>query len=308
MKALLLLIVSGILAGSVFILGKQAGQAPLSPLVILFWQMSGGALVVWLVMWLLPGPTRRFPTWDVVHVRYYLIGGLLGISIPYLLAFIVLQQLQVGLVGLLTALSPVVTYAMARLLGQEDGHPLRLLGLIVGLCGVAMLVSPRQEVDLTAEWSYLLLALGIPVSLAASNIYRSRYWPAGSEAMPLVAGMLTLQGAWLLVANLLLGNAALVLPSQQETAWLLGVLAFMSGASYLSSFNLLRVGGPVYLSQMGYVITTVTVLAGIIIWGEHYDQKDIWSMGLILTGVLFTTWARSPRRMKIEYANNGAES
>jgi len=285
MKAFMLLIVSGILTSGVFIAGKQAGNEQLSSLLILFWQMSGGALVVWAVAW----PTRRFPIWNAAHVRYYLIGGLLGITLPYVLAFTVLRELQVGTVGLITALSPIVTYALARLLGQEQGHPLRLLGLIIGLGGVALLVTPQDSTDLAGNWQFMLLALGIPATLAASNIYRSRFWPNGSEAMPLVIGMLTVQGVCLFILNLVLGNFHEALPGTQDTGLLLTLLALMAGVSYLTSFNLLKLGGPVYLSQMGYVITAVTLLAGIVLWDEHYDSTDMLSMGLILSGLLLTT-------------------
>lgn len=285
MKALILLIVSGILAAGVFIAGKQARIEELSPLLILFWQMSGGALVVWAVAL----PSRRFPVWNWRHVRYYLIGGLLGISLPYVLAFIVMRELQVGLVGLVTALSPILTYAMARLLGLESGHPLRLLGLIVGLAGVGLLVMPEETGSPSDEWLSMMLALGIPLALAASNIYRSQFWPAGSEAMPLVIGMLSVQSVWLFIANLLMGNFQEAIPATQNTGVLLIVLGLMAGASYLSSFNLLKVGGPVYLSQMGYVITVVTLLAGVMMWGERYEDSDFLSMGLIFSGVLLTT-------------------
>lgn len=285
MKALILLIVSGILAAGVFITGKQAGSEQLSPLLILFWQMTGGALVVWIAAI----AARQFPVWNKEHLRYYLIGGFLGISLPYVLAFIVLQQLQVGIVGLLTALSPIMTYAMARLLKLEVGHPLRLLGLMSGLAGVAMLVMPGKSLALSADWSSMLMALAIPLALAASNIYRSRYWPAGSAAMPLVVGMLSVQSVGLLLVNLLNGNFYSDLFSIADSGLLLMVLAIMAGASYLSSFNLLKVGGPVYLSQMGYVITAATMLAGVLFWDEHYDTSDLLSMGMIFTGVLLTT-------------------
>lgn len=286
MKALILLILSGILAAGVFIAGKYAASTELSPLLVLFWQMSGGALVVFTVSL----PSRRFPVWNIEHIRYYLIGGFLGVSLPYVLAFIVLQELQVGTVGLLTALSPVVTYAMARLLGIESGHPLRLLGLIVGLSGVIFLVVPDGSLELTDNWKFMLLALGIPVSLAASNIYRSHYWPAGTAAIPLVIGMLTVQAMWLFIVNIMLGNfSQLMMVNSQTVTWLLIGIAVLSGTSYLSSFNLLKVGGPVYLSQMGYVITTVTMLYGIWFWNEAYDAYDLLSIGLIFSGVVLTT-------------------
>lgn len=303
MRALLLLILSGILAAGVFITGKQVGNGDFSPLMILFWQMSGGALVVWLMSW----PSRRFPIWDCEHLRYYLFGGLLGITLPYLLAFIVLRELQVGLVGLLTALSPVITYAMARLLGHEKGHPLGLTGLIIGFVGVVLLVAPGQSLGLITDWRYLLLALGIPVTLAASNIYRSRFWPEGSRAISLVIGMLTVQGVLLFLLNLLVGNFQHALPYGMSNQLVLAVLAVMAGASYLSSFNLLRVGGPVYLSQMGYVITAVTLLAGILLWGERYDSGDLLSMGCIFVGVLFTTWARNRQQLQTELETAGVK-
>ncbi|MGD9385635.1 MAG: DMT family transporter [Thioalkalispiraceae bacterium] len=295
MKALILLLISGVLAGGVFITGKQASSEQISPLSILFWQISGGALVVWIASL----PSRRFPIWNKQHVRYYLIGGLLGISLPYVLAFIVLQQLQVGIVGLLTALSPIITYAMARMLGQEPGHPLRLLGLIVGLGGVALLVMPDDTAIVSEHWSSMLLALAIPVTLAASNIYRSRYWPGESRAMPLVIGMLTVQSACLFVLNILLGNFHIVLPAFDDTSLVLAVLGLMAGASYLTSFTLLRVGGPVYLSQMGYVITAVTMLAGVLMWDERYHNTDLISMGLILSGVLLTTLTQIVQQAKV---------
>ncbi len=294
MKALLLLLVSGVLTAGLFITGKQVGTEAVSPLLILFWQMTGGALVVWLVSW----PSRRFPAWDAQHVRYYLIGGLLGVSLPYELAYTVLRELQVGLVGLLTALSPVLTYALARLLGHEQGSPLRLLGLMAGLGGVAMLIMPNDGVELSGLNIYLLLALAIPLTLAASNIYRSRYWPAGSEALPLAIGMLTLQSGLLFIVNLLFGNFEQFMPASPNIGGLLVLLSLMAGASYLSTFKLLRIGGPVYLSQMGYVITAATLLAGMVIWGEQYDSNDLLSIGLILSGVLLTTWAGRNRSVK----------
>lgn len=281
----ILLILSGTLAAGVFIIGKQAGSEQVPPLLLLFFQMSGGALITWAVSW----PSRQFPFWDREHLLYYLIGGLLGISLPYVLVFIVLQQLQVGLVGLLTALSPVMTYAIARILGHEQGHPLRLLGLIIGLVGVTLLIAPQESTALSESWRFLLLALGIPLLLATSNIYRSRFWPAESGVMPLVIGMLTIQSVWLFAANLILGNFQIPLSVLQNNGLILTMLGVMAGGSYLASFKLLKAGGPVYLSQMGYVITAVTLLAGILWWGERYNSHDLLSMGLILSGVLLTT-------------------
>lgn len=210
MKALLLLLLSGTLAAGVFVTGKQAGNEQLAPLYILFWQMTGGALVVLVVSRFSSGSSRRLPVWDWQHLQYYLVGGLLGISLPYVLAFIVMRELQVGTVGLLTALSPVITYGIARVLKLEQGHPVKLIGLVLGLIGVTSLVMPNviSEPGMAHDggWRYTLLGLGIPASLAASNLYRSHYWPQGSDATQLAIGMLSVQGLALLLINAATGN------------------------------------------------------------------------------------------------------
>ncbi|MEJ2466911.1 MAG: DMT family transporter [Candidatus Thiodiazotropha sp.] len=297
MKALLLLLLSGTLAAGVFVTGKQAGNEQLAPLYILFWQMTGGALVVLIVSRFSSGSSRRLPVWDWQHLQYYLVGGLLGISLPYVLAFIVMRELQVGTVGLLTALSPVITYGIARVLNLEQGHPVKLIGLVLGLIGVTLLVMPNglSEPGMAndGDWRYTLLGLGIPASLAASNLYRSHYWPPGSDATQLAIGMLSVQGLALLLTNAATGNLDISMLANRDAFLTLALLSLFAGASYLSAFYLLREGGPVYLSQMGYVISVVTMLAGIMLWSESYDSNDLVSMGLIFVGVLITTVIRS---------------
>ena len=302
MKAFLLLLLSGTLAAGVFVTGKHAGNEQLVPLYILFWQMSGGALVVLIVSRFNSGSSHRLPVWDWQHLQYYLVGGLLGISLPYVLAFFVMRELQVGTVGLLTALSPVITYGIARVLDLEQGHPAKLFGLVLGLTGVAMLVMPNglsgSGMDNSGNWRYTLLGLGIPASLAASNLYRSHYWPHGSDATQLAIGMLSVQGLALLLVNAATGNIDTGVLSNFDVVLTLTLLSLFAGASYLSTFYLLREGGPVYLSQMGYVISVVTLLAGIMLWSESYDTNDMFSMGLIFVGVLITTVIRSMERSR----------
>lgn len=288
MKALLLLILSGSLTAALYMVRKLAGAESIPVLLFLFWQLSGSALVVGMFSI----RSRQFPIWNLEHIRYYLIGGLLGTTIPFILVFVVLEQLQVGLVGLVTALSPIATYFLARIIGYEQASMLRLMGLIVGLTGVAFLITSGESINQSTNWFFIVLALMIPLTLAVSNIYRSRFWPVGSEAVAIVIGMLTVNGILLFLVNLWLGNFQVNMFENQQVFYLIAILSLLAGAAYLSSFALLKEGGPVYLSQMGYVITVVTILAGILIWDEQYRTNDLISISLVFGGVLMTTWSR----------------
>ena len=288
MKALLLLILSGSLTAALYMVRKLAGAESIPVLLFLFWQLSGSALVVGMFSI----RSRQFPIWNLEHIRYYLIGGLLGTTIPFILVFVVLEQLPVGLVGLVTALSPIATYFLARIIGYEQASMLRLMGLIVGLTGVAFLITSGESINQSTNWFFIVLALMIPLTLAVSNIYRSRFWPVGSEAVAIVIGMLTVNGILLFLVNLWLGNFQVNMFENQQVFYLIAILSLLAGAAYLSSFALLKEGGPVYLSQMGYVITVVTILAGILIWDEQYRTNDLISISLVFGGVLMTTWSR----------------
>lgn len=288
MKALLLLILSGSLTAALYMLRKLAGAESIPVTLFLFWQLFGSALVVLTVSI----RSRHFPIWNMQHIRYYLIGGLLGTTIPFILVFVVLEHLQVGLVGLLTALSPIATYFLARIIGYEQASMLRIVGLIVGLAGVAFLITSGESIDQSTNWIFILLALMIPLTLAVSNIYRSRYWPVGSEAISIVMGMLTVNGVLLLIVNVWLGNFHENMFENTQVLPLIVVLSLLAGAAYISSFLLLKEGGPVYLSQMGYVITVVTILAGILFWDEQYHSNDLISIALVFGGVLMTTWSQ----------------
>jgi drug/metabolite transporter (DMT)-like permease len=105
--------------------------------------------------------------------------------------------------------------------------------------------------------------------------------------------MLSVQGLALLLINAATGNLDISVLANRGAVLTLALLSLFAGTSYLSTFYLLREGGPVYLSQMGYVISVVTMLAGIMLWRESYNGNDLLSIGLIFVGVLMTTVIRS---------------
>jgi len=294
MKAFILLLFTGVFTGGVIMAAKLARLDGVEPLVILLWQISGSSILLWSVLLLTRDtgrPGRAYLNWS--HIRYYLTGGLLGITVPFALIYTVVQDLPVGLVGLITALSPLMTYALTRLLGQESGNSLRLFGILLGLLGVVLImISKDTDVD-DKQWPYLLMALGIPLTLAFSNHYRSVAWPTGSQALPLATGMLSVQGIILLPTAVFSGQLPLsqLWPQLSSVSinFVAIILMLMAGLSYFGSFILLRIAGPVYLSQMGYIITAVTVCLGILFLDEQYRLEDWMAMALIFVGLLMVS-------------------
>jgi len=57
-------------------------------------------------------------------------------------------------------------------------------------------------------------------------------------------------------------------------------------------FRLQLIGGPVYLSQIGYVAAAVSLLIGVLFLDERYALLTWLGAGIVTTGVSMTTKAR----------------
>ena len=60
-------------------------------------------------------------------------------------------------------------------------------------------------------------------------------------------------------------------------------------------FRLQAVGGPVYLSQIGYVAAAIGLVAGVLFLGERYQLLTWAGAAVIIAGVVMTTKAHGGR-------------
>lgn len=265
-----LLLFTGILLGAVPPLGKLATDAGVSPLA---WALviSGGVSLVLAVVLALRGGTVGL---GPAFVRYGLVAGGISFALPNVLTFLVIPHLGAGYTGVMFTLSPVLTLAFSLLLGVRRPNALGMAGIALGFLGALIVAWTRGEVGRPADPIWIGLGLLIPVSLAAGNIYRTLDWPAGAGPTELAAG--SHLGAAVL---LLLGAAAT--GGQGGSAGLLEVPLLVvvqvavSAAMFAGFFRLQAVGGPVYLSQIGYVGAAVGLLAGVLLLGERYGPATL---------------------------------
>jgi drug/metabolite transporter (DMT)-like permease len=289
-SALGLLVVTGGLLGLTLPFGKLATAAGVSAMVWAF-VISIGAGGVLLGALLSRGQRIRLTPHKL---RYFFITAAVSYAAPNLLMFSAIPHLGAGYTGIMFTLSPVITLVFSILLGVRRPNMLGIIGIAVGFVGAVMVAVTRGEAGQPADLFWVAMGLLIPVSLAAGNIYRTIDWPEGTgpielavgshlaSAAMLLIGILTLQGGGSLGA---LGAVPLVVVAQVASA----------SAMFAFFFRLQAVGGPVYLSQIGYVAAAVGLFSGTIFLGEHYHLLT-WSGAVIITaGVFITTKAQSQK-------------
>ncbi len=277
---LLLLIATGTTLGMAPPFAKLATAAGIPAIAFAFWQyLLGGCGLLALAM--LSGAR---PPLSRLHLRYYAISGLITLALPNVLVFLAVARIGAGLPSIVYAFPAMLTYAMALGLRMEALVWTRAAGIGLGLVGILMIVGPRSGPVSDTDLPWMLLALIAPVSLAAGNIYRSIAWPKDAAPLALAAGTLLGAAFWLLIACL--GPGLLYLPAMAQTDWVLGAAGVFACLSFITYFELQRVAGPVYLSQIGYVMAATSLAIGAFVFGERYGLLVWLAAGVIVAGIL----------------------
>ncbi len=286
-RAIGLLLYTGALLGTGLPLGKLAAAAGVPPLV---WAMVisagvAGVLIPVLVL------QRRFALPRGRMLRYSAISGVLSFAAINALLFLLIPHVGAGYAGLMFGLAPVTTLAVTVMAGLAMPPRLGVVGIGVGLAGAALVAVTRGGADGAGGVGWPLLGVALPVILAIGNLYRTLDWPEGAHPAALAA--------WSHVFALLaLGLLQLALTGDVPLERLHAVphlvlpQMLVAGLTFPAYFALQRAGGPVLLSQIGYVTAAVGLATGTVFLGEIYAPLTWAGAAVIAIGIALTIRAQ----------------
>ena len=204
------------------------------------------------------------------------------------------QRVDSGVAALLVATMPLWLALFDRLVFGRRLSPAAIAGLLVGLGGVALLVSPGGDgTDVVGA----LACVSSAAAWAAGSLY-SRNAPLPSQPA-LASGMNMLAGGALLaVAGLATGEAGHVHLSQVSTESLLafGYLVAIGSVVAFSAFHWLLKNAPTSIvTTYAYVNPVVAVLLGAAFLGEPLTLRTLLAGLAIVASVVLIVGARVPR-------------
>lgn len=230
---------------------------------------------------------RRFPR-DRRAWGYFVALAVTGNVLPFWLISWGQQGIDSGLAGILMAVMPLTTIALAHVFVEgERLSAARIAGFGLGFAGIVVLTGPEALLALGGRGSSFLselAVLGGAVCYAANTILARRR-PKGDS---LTASTAVLSLAAILMLCVSPGVVPpLTAPLGPLAAAAVAFLGLASTAlGTIVVFKLIDLAGPGFMSLTNYLIPPWAVLVGFVFLGEVPEWPAIVALGLILAGIL----------------------
>ena len=276
-----LLFAIGVGWGLGVIFAKYGGQNGIAPIGYLFWIGLGGGAVAMVICWI----RGSFPKLSREHLRYYILTAILRTASANLIFYSVVQHIPAGVMSVVLGTSPLFTYGLSLSFRMEKFNKVRLAGLLLGLVGVALFVLPRGSLpDPSMVW-WVLAGFAAPILYAIANIFIDRQRPKTGDSITFAVGMLWGTALLILPIALYTGEFYVLALPFNNADWVLCAHMLIAGVAFFGLFELIRMAGPTYASQLTYVVTLTGIVVGLFVFDEVHSIWFWASTALVLSGV-----------------------
>jgi drug/metabolite transporter (DMT)-like permease len=275
----------------------KIGVRELDPVTLVWIRLSLGALTLAPILAVRLGVRA---TVRALHASWskLLLAGLINSAIPIWSLSWAETRIDSGLAAVIQACAPLFTALIAlRVAASERVGGLRLVGLLVGFGGVALLVGAQPRGN-------LLSALGVVFSAlcyATGALYVGR---ALAHVSPLVIALGALTGASLALLPIAVTRLPNGTPSLEVTGAVLTLGIGGTGVAYILYYGLIARAGASRSILVTYLVPALALGYGVVLLGEPLTAAAVAGLALVLTGVALGTGAlRLGRRRALRTAS-----
>lgn len=248
---------------------------------LILWQMLLSAVIL-LVISLARGkglPLGRG------SLRVYVVIAFVGTIFPNSASYQAAVHLPSGILSILLSLVPMFAFPVALLFGVDRFGWLRLLGLMVGLCGVLLIVGPEASLPTRAMVAFIPLALIAPLFYGFEGNIVAKWGTAGCDAVQVLWGA-SVVGTLVMLPVAILSDQWID-PSLPWGApdWALIASSVIHALVYTGYVWLVGRAGSVFAAQVSYLVTGFGVMWAILILGESYSGYVWAALGVMFIGL-----------------------
>ncbi len=278
-----LLVLLSLLWGGAFVFMKIAVTA-LPPFVVVLCRVALAAATLALALRL---SGQALPKGRTLWLAFAGMG-LLNNLIPFSLIAFGQTRIGSGLASILNATTPVFSILIAHALTRDERmKPHTLAGVVLGFCGVAVLMGGAGLAPQDHPLLPMLACLGAALSYGFASVFGRRFRAMGVTPMASAFGQ-TAASSLLLLPVVLMLDAPwhLPLPSASVLGALVALAVPCTALAYILFFRVLAVGGAVNASLVTLLIPPSAILLGQTVLGERLSVQQAGGMALIALGLL----------------------
>jgi drug/metabolite transporter (DMT)-like permease len=282
-RTLALLVLLGAIWGGPFFFAEVALRE-LAPLTITLHRVIWAIPILAFVVWQrgIPLPKAR-GVWMA-----YLGMGALNNVIPFSLIFWGQTQINGGLASILNATTAMFGAVIAAIFLRDE--PLtrnRVLGALIGLCGVGYIMGPDALASFSLGNLAQLAVLGAALSYSFAGVWGRSFL---SEQPPLMNAL-----------GMLIGSAVLMIPlvflvdgtpdfALSVPVWgaLMGLSTLSTALAYLLYFTILARAGSANLMLVTLLIPPFAITLGTLFLGESLSATELTGFAIIALGFAVT--------------------
>jgi drug/metabolite transporter (DMT)-like permease len=212
--------------------------------------------------------------------------GLLNNVIPFTLFVWAQAQMPSGLASILNATTPISTVLVAHVFTTDEKlTPNRMLGVLLGFAGVAVMLGP----DLLAGLGENLLAQGAcllaTVSYACAGVYGRRFRQLGVAPMVTAAGQFMISSALMLPLALLAEQPwRLPFPGWPALAAVIALAVVSTALAYVIYFRIMNAAGS-NVNLVTLLVPVSAILLGVLVLGETLLPRHLIGFAVIALGL-----------------------
>ena len=278
---LALLLLSVLWGGSFFFAAVLIRTLP--PFTIVFLRVGLAAAIL---NALVKALGMRMPGSRAVWLAFFGMG-LLNNAVPFSLVVWGQSHIASGLAAILNATTPISTVIVAHLLTDDEkmtGN--RLLGVVIGFFGVAILIGPDSLKGLGTNVLAQVAVLTAAVFYAFAGVYGRRFKRLGIDPILTATGQVTASAIVLFPITMLVDHPwTLTIPALPVWEAILGSAVLSTALGYIMYFRILATAGATNLLLVTFLIPVSAIMMGTFGLGERLDPRHFAGLALIGAGL-----------------------
>jgi drug/metabolite transporter (DMT)-like permease len=267
----------GALWGLTVPLIKIASSHGHHPFALVFWQLAISTVVLGLIL-KVNGQGFR---WQWRDLWFYLLIAVIGTLIPNSFSFRAAVHLPAGIIAMGLAMVPMFAMPVALAMRNERAEARRFVGLGFGAVAVVLILAPEAALPAGIAAGWVLVALVAPFCYGFEGNAVAKLGTGGLTPIQVIFGasflgmiiafpFATADERWI---NLLAGGV--------PGGWAITLNGVLHGLAYSGYVALVGRAGPVFSSQVAYVVTGFAVLWSMLLLGERYSLW-VWAAFAVL--------------------------